>query len=131
MFDGFFDRLKTTQSNDDFQSMRKYVRRDGDACICLIEGIPYPVENWSIGGAFIRTDNRSFDLHQHAKITMKFKIRGRMVNIPLTANVVRKSPKGVAIQFTDVCDTAKRAFQNVINDVITMQFADSQTEIAS
>ena len=122
--------FKTSHSNDDGSIKRKHERRGGDRCVCLLSNMPYPVEDWSMGGVRLTADSRVFTVGQSVDLTMKFKIRGEMINIPVTGTVVRRTSNGIAVKYDASAENVKHAFQNIISDVITMQFADSQSNFA-
>lgn len=127
MLSGF----QTAPSNDDNIQKRKHTRRVGDKCVCLVDNMPYPIENWSMGGVLLRADSRSFQIGQEVSLVMKFKVRGEMVNIPVQGEVVRRTSDGVAFRFKNISSSVRHAFQNIISDVITLQFVDSQANLAS
>lgn len=130
MLSSVLSSLRYKPSNDMGELRRKHVRRDGDKCVCLIDNMPYPVENWSLGGVYIRADGRMFTVDQTVKMVLKFKVRGEMVSIPLDARVVRRGQNGVAVKFENVGTAMRHALQNIISDVITLQFAESQSGLA-
>ena len=114
------------QSNDPYASNRKHPRRSGDYAMCVINGQPYPIENWSMGGAFVFADGRLFSVGDGMDITLRFKIRGQIINIKHHGVVVRKAKDGIAVQFDPLTQNTHHKMQNIVSDVITAQFADSQ-----
>ena len=50
-----------------------------------------PVQDWSAGGMQITADERVFAIGQECVFTMKFKLRGEMMEIDHKAKVIRKS----------------------------------------
>lgn len=126
MFSAFIHDLTTQSVNDEFASRRQHPRRRADHCVCMIDDVIYPVENWSFGGVLIHAHGRTFDQDGDVDITLKFKIGDRIVNVTHQGHVIRKSGHKVAFQFLPLTKDLRKAFQNVINDLVTGTFAESQ-----
>ncbi|MBK6896937.1 MAG: PilZ domain-containing protein [Alphaproteobacteria bacterium] len=125
MFGKFFSRFTSTDEDDD-SSRRQFARRSGDHCVTVINGKIYPVENWSLGGFMINADDRMFGVADAFDVTMKFKLRNAILDIPHSATVVRKSHNRVALQFKPMAKAIKDNFQQVVDDALSQGFADSQ-----
>lgn len=128
MFANIFSSLKAENNNSEFSARRKYTRRTSDQCISVINGQSFPVENWSLGGLVIQGDERTFGLNDHIPITMKFKLSQKIIDIPHTARVVRKSRNKIAFEFAPLNRAIQNNFQTVIDDYVASQFAASQTQ---
>lgn len=126
MFASLLSAVKTQPKNDQIASKRRYPRRETDKCVSMINGKIYPVENWSMGGVLIQGDSRPFGVDNEIDVVLKFKLRDDMMDIPHRARVVRKSKDKVAFEFLPISDQIKNSFQNVIDDFVAGQFADSQ-----
>ncbi|MCB1682714.1 MAG: PilZ domain-containing protein [Rhodospirillales bacterium] len=125
MFGKIFSSFKSKDETDD-QSRRQFARRNGDHCVSVINGKIYPVENWSMGGFLIAADDRLFGVTDAFDVTMKFKLRNSILDIPHSAMVVRKSHNRVALEFKPMTKAIKSHFQQVVDDVISQGFVDSQ-----
>lgn len=130
MFGKFFSSSKTDnedapEKNQD-HARRKHPRRSSDSCVSVIGGKVYPVENWSYGGLLVRADDRLFGVNEEMDITVKFKLRDDVLDIPHKAKIVRKAPNKIALQFTPVSKKIQNAFDRVIDDFVAKSFVDSQ-----
>ncbi len=105
---------------------RHHDRRSVDHCVGVISGKTYPVENWSPGGLMIYGDSRSFSINEEVDVSLKFRLRSDVLDIPHKAKVVRKSHDKVAFQFLPLTAQIKRNFQSVVDDHLAGEFADSQ-----
>lgn len=126
MFGKLFSSLKNAGDTPSAQVRRRFSRRDCDKCVTVIGGKTYPVENWSLGGLLIHGDSRPFGIDNEIGVTMKFKLRDDIIDVPHKARVVRKSQDKVAFEFLPLTDQIHRSFQNVVDDHVAAQFADSQ-----
>ncbi len=89
-------------------------------------GGTFPVENWSFGGILLAADERMFSAGQNIEMTLKFKLRSTIVDISVHGAVVRKSPGRIGIQFEPLTQTIRRNFQQVVDDHVAGEFANSQ-----
>ena len=126
MFMQVFKTLKQEKSNDSVRSKRKSPRREIDTCVAVIDGITYPVENWSMGGMLIHADERFFAVDQTMPITVKFKLRNKIKSVSHRGRIVRKTNGMIAIAFEKLTVKTKRGFQRVIDDYVAREFANSQ-----
>lgn len=127
MFGSLLSVMTTAKDTaDSIISRRQHIRRHSDACVCDINGKTYPVLNWSLGGIQITADDRLFGIGQDVPVTLKFKIRSAITEVTHNARVVRKNPGKVAFQFEPLTRQARNAFQNIIDDTMASEFADSQ-----
>ena len=109
------------------KSQRIHPRRGGDKCVTLIDGKMYPIENWSSGGMLIAADERLFAVEQDCDVTLKFKLRDEMIDIPHKATVVRKSANKIGMQFAPLNKKIHSEFQKVVDDFVSQRFVDSQS----
>ena len=128
MFGRIFSSLKADNNNEPAAARRKYTRRDCDHCVTVINGKTYPVENWSLGGVLIHSDERQFGLNDEIAMTMRFKLREDILDVPHAAQVIRKAHDKVAFQFKPLTQKIRGNFQNVVDDFVASQFADSQRQ---
>ncbi|MCB9982442.1 MAG: PilZ domain-containing protein [Rhodospirillales bacterium] len=128
MFSRLFSLLKADNNNEPATVRRRHTRRDCDRCVTVIDGQTYPVENWSLGGVLIHSDERKFGLDDVINMTMRFKLRDEVVDVPHTARVVRKTKNKVAFQFKPLTQQIRSNFQNVVDDHVASQFAASQSQ---
>jgi hypothetical protein len=108
------------------ENRRSVPRRKGDNCVAMIDGTTYPVQNWSEGGMMIQADERLFSMAAPVETTVKFRLGGRIVDIPLRGHVIRKTRDRLSIQFDAFNREIQKKFQHVIDDYITREFIDSQ-----
>ena len=114
-------RLKKTDSNDTTQFRRLYERRVVDTCVGQIGETVYPVENWCEGGVLLGGDSRFLGFHEVYPITLKFRLRDRVLNIRHPARVIRKAGDRTAMQFIPLTAEVRRAFRQVIDDMVAAQ----------
>jgi hypothetical protein len=126
MLDKIIGSLIGDNSRAPVKSKREHPRRAGDQCVSIVNGKMYPVENWSTGGVLIAGDERLFGVNDDCDITMKFKLRGEVLDIPHVAKVIRKSAGHVALQFQPLTQNVQSGFQKVVDDVLAQSFSDSQ-----
>ena len=127
MFGNILSTMTTAQDTSDaIASRRKHVRRYSDHCICEIDGKAHPVLNWSLGGVQVTADDRLFGTGQDAEIVLKFKIRSSIIEVAHKAQVVRKSAGKIALQFEPLTRKARNQFQNILDDYMANEFANSQ-----
>lgn len=105
---------------------RLYERRATDTCVAQVEHAVYPVENWSQGGVLLGGDNRYLGIGQECDVTLKFKLRDRILDIQHPARVVRKAGDNTAFQFKPLTREVRKAFTDVIDDLVASGFANSQ-----
>lgn len=105
---------------------RRHQRRNSDHCVGVIEGKTYPVENWSPGGVLIYGDSRPFGLNDEIDVTIKFRLRNDVIDVPHKAKVIRKSYDKVAFEFFPLTQQIKKSFQTVVDDFLAAEFAESQ-----
>jgi hypothetical protein len=108
------------------QARRQHERRAIDTCVTEIEDRVYPVENWSHGGVLISGDSRYIGNDNVYDVTLRFKLRDRVLNVKQPARVVRQAGHKTAFQFMPLAEGTHKAFQQVIDDMVAGQFANSQ-----
>ncbi len=118
------------ETGKDNKTRRLHRRRDADRCVTAIRGKDYPIMNWSPGGLLVFGDGRPFALNDEVDITLKFRIRDSVVNVPHKAKIIRKAYDKVALKFFPLSQQVKKLFQSVIDDHIAAAFAESQLSYA-
>ncbi|MCB1531736.1 MAG: PilZ domain-containing protein [Alphaproteobacteria bacterium] len=126
MFSALLEAVKSQPENDQFVSKRRHPRRETDRCVVKINGKVHPVRDWSMGGFLAQADSRPFGIDNEIEMTLMFKLREKMLEIPHKARVVRKGKETVAFEFLPIDTQIKTMFQNVVDDFVAGQFADSQ-----
>jgi len=129
MFGQLFANLKADNNNEPAAARRRYTRRDMDRCVTVINGKTYPVENWSLGGVCIMSDEREFGVNDEIDLTVKFKLRDEIMDIPHAGRVVRKGNNKVAFEFKPLTRSTRSMLQNVVDDYVASQFAASQSQL--
>jgi hypothetical protein len=112
--------------SNDSESRRVSPRRSADNCVTVIDGKAYPVQNWSDGGMLIQADDRLFSVNAPVEMTMKFRLAGKILDIPHRGQIVRKTRDRLAIQFAPLSQDVSRKFKQVIDDYVTREFVESQ-----
>ncbi len=130
MFKRLFSSLRADNNNDPQNDAvrRQFERRDCDKCVTVINGKTYPVENWSLGGVLVNADEREFTAKDNVEVTLKFKLRDRVIDVPQDAFIIRKARNKVAVQFKPLTQKTRGDFQNVLDDYVASQFAASQSQ---
>ena len=127
MFSSLIKGLVSEPVNAAVDSRRRYPRRKNDNCVCIINGIPHPVENWSMGGVLVQGDGRLFRDTDQVALTMKFKVGHNIVDIQHDATVVRKSDGLIAFQFTPLPRNFRQKLHNIIDRFTVNAFSESQS----
>lgn len=126
MLQTLLSSLRSMSSNDTETTRRRTSRRKTDRCVAVIFGQAFPVEDWSPGGLQIAADDRLFSTGQDIDFTIKFKLRNAILDINHRGRIVRKGSQKVAFEFEPLPQTVRRAFQQVIDDQVAREFANSQ-----
>ncbi|MEM7679501.1 MAG: PilZ domain-containing protein [Pseudomonadota bacterium] len=117
MFNALLSYIQKAPQNDEIISRRRSPRRENDACICIVNGMPHPVENWSLGGVLIAADGRFFEERRNHHIILKFRLMRGILEIDLKATAVRVSRNRVAFAFRSLDKAAHNKFQQVIKNI--------------
>lgn len=126
MLQALLATLRSRSSNDQTSTRRSHPRRDQDRCVVVIMGRTFPVENWSVGGLLLTADDRLFSVGNNVELTLKFKLRNTILDISHSGNVIRKGNNRIALQFDPVTQAVRKTFQQVIDDYVAREFAQSQ-----
>lgn len=126
MLGNFLAHKKTETDSVKSKVKRAHARRGEDRCVSILNGQMHPVENWSSGGMLITADERLFAMGQDCIFTLKFKLRGEVLEIDHKAKVIRKAPNKIALQYLPLTKTVQQGFQKVVDDYVAQRFADSQ-----
>jgi hypothetical protein len=126
MFETLLAKLKGESASAAETMRRRFERRNSDHCVSVISGKTYPVENWSPGGVLIYGDSRSFAVKDEVDVTLKFRLRNEVIDVPHKAKVIRKSYDKVAFEFFPLTQQIKKSFQSVVDDYMAAEFAESQ-----
>lgn len=126
MLQTLLSALRHNTSNDEVVTRRSFPRRTGDSCVSVIMGRTFPVTDWSPGGVLITADDRLFSDGQDIEVKLKFRLRNTIVDIDHRGHVVRKAQNKVAFQFDPLPQKTQRLFQQVVDDSVAQEFANSQ-----
>ena len=126
MLQTLLSALKANTSNDAQSTRRRNPRREVDRCVAVVHGQTFPIENWSLGGVLLSADERLFSIGREIDLTLKFKLRNTIIDVPIKSHIVRKTRSRVALQFEPMTMTIRRTFQQVIDDHAAREFANSQ-----
>ncbi|MBU0800766.1 MAG: PilZ domain-containing protein [Alphaproteobacteria bacterium] len=118
--------LRAQTSNDKTESRRRHPRRECDQCVAVIHGQTFPVQDWSPGGVQITGDERLFSIGRDLDMVLKFKLRNHIVDVPVKGQIVRKGSARVAVCFEPLTQAIRRNFQQVVDDYVAREFANSQ-----
>ncbi|MCB9978564.1 MAG: PilZ domain-containing protein [Rhodospirillales bacterium] len=122
----FLSALRTSATNGAPMSRRRHVRRTSDRCVGVVAGQTYPVENWCPAGVLLSGDERTFGIGQDISVALKFKLRGAFVTVDHRGRIVRKAPGKFALEFAPLTESIRRSFQQVVDDSVANEFAESQ-----
>lgn len=126
MLQTLLSALRNNTSNDEISTRRSFPRRAGDRCVSVIMGRTFPVSDWSPGGLLINADDRLFSAGQDIDVKLKFRLRNTILDIDHHGKVIRKGQSKVAFQFDPLTQSAQRLFQQVVDDSVAQEFANSQ-----
>ncbi len=127
LFETLIASLTGTDDTPEPSTRRKHTRRNCDKCVGEIDGQNFPVENWSMGGALVYADSRLFSMDQEVDITLKFKLRDTILDVAHRARIVRRGFNQIGVEFLPLSRKIQNAFQNVIDDHMAQEFAQSQS----
>ena len=126
MLQKIINAMKSSASNDDDDARRTYERREQDQCIAIIDGVGFPVQNWSKGGLLLSGDDRTFGIDDIKNIIMRFKLTDRVVDVQHKAQVIRKGRDKFVLQFQPLTQNVENQFNNIVDDYVAQEFANSQ-----
>lgn len=126
MLNTILQTLKLKVSNDDQDTRRTNERRESDSCVGIIDGVSYPVHNWSKGGILLTGDDRQFGVNDIKTVTLRFKLADRVVNVLHSGRVLRKGSDKFVIQFAPLTQNIERQFNHIVDDYIAQEFVNSQ-----
>ena len=126
MFTSILETLKSTASNDDQDARREYERREIDSCIGIIDGVSYPILDWSKGGVALSGDDKQFSVNATKTITLRFKLENRIVDVLHSGRILRKGRDKFVLQFAPLTQNIDRQFNHILDDYVAQQFANSQ-----
>lgn len=125
MFGNMVSNLLKRPVNDPLVTKRRHARHNAPGCVSMIGKKLYPVQDWSVGGVLINADGRLFGIDNELDITVKFKLRDDILEIPHRGRVVRKTRDKVAFEFLPLTQTLQTKFQRVIDDLVASGFSES------
>jgi len=126
MFDKLINSLKFTISNDDQDTRRSHQRHDGMRCVAIIDGVTYPIKNWSKGGIMIMGDDRTFGVYDAKDFTLRFKMNNDVIDIEHKGHILRKGRENFILQFAPITQNLDRQFNSILNDFAAQEFMQSQ-----
>ena len=102
--------------NDNISAQRRgFARRSLDTCMVTVNGIPYPVKDWSLSGILFEADTRTFCLNECLPMTLKFHAGGNIASVDVTGHIVRKNARYVATQFDPLSNKTEQALHRIID----------------
>lgn len=117
-------KAKTYDTND--KNRRIAPRREVDQCVGMIDGKNYPVENWSDTGVLFAGNDKLFSIGEAKAIDLKFKLSEKIVTVSHRGKVVRKANNKFAVHFEPLTRDIANKFQQIVDDFVAQEFADSQ-----
>jgi hypothetical protein len=121
MWNKIFKKIETKSNDNQNISRRRFPRRSYDTCVIQVENTTYPVKDWSQCGVLFQADGRNFVQGQNVPVILKFRLLQSVIELPLSAQVVRISASLVALEFQDISDEIADAFDRVIKTSEAMQ----------
>ncbi len=126
MFSNILQSLKNRTSNDDQDARREHTRREADNCIGVIDGVSFPIQNWSKGGVLLTGDDRTFGVNEVKTVTLRFKLADRVIDVLHSGRILRKGRERFVIEFAPLTQNIDRQFNHVLNDYVAQEFVNSQ-----
>ncbi len=126
MFTSLARVLKTRDFENQASNRRIAPRREVDQCVGMIEGKNYPVENWSDTGILFAGNDKLFSIGEPKSIDLKFKLAEKVITVSHRGKIVRKAKNKFAIEFEPLTRDIQNKFQQIVDDFVTQEFADSQ-----
>ena len=114
MLNALLSHFKSRPSAEETECRRSFPRRRHDACICIINGHPYAVENWSMGGVLIRGNARMLKENEDIDITLKFRVHKGVLCIDQPARVLRRSRHKTALIFPVISEENRHQFMHIL-----------------
>jgi hypothetical protein len=108
------------------ENRRSYPRRSCDQCIAEIDGLNYPIEDWSPGGIRLFCDSRTYQVGDTMDLTMKFRLDDRILRVAHNGKIVRKGNDTVSVAFLPAPAEVRHQFQQVMDDFNVRELARSQ-----
>ena len=93
---------------------RAHDRHEEPCCAIRVNGKLHPVQNWSEGGALVTAPEQHFGLGDDVTCQMQFRVDDTVLDVPVSARIVRKATNGIALQFQSVSNVTQDAFQDVL-----------------
>jgi hypothetical protein len=113
---------QSTNDNVDVQR-RRFARRSTDTCLITVNGMPYPVKDWSLSGVLFEADTRTFNAGDTLPMELKFRVGDEMAMVEVTGQVVRKNALYVATQFDELPTKTQQTLHTVIDKSNQLQQA--------
>lgn len=88
-----------------------------DFCVIVVDGMTYPVENWSPSGVLFSADGAMFGLNHTYDFTIKFKLADRIATVSHKASVVRKSKTTVALHYEPLTAEIRQEFMAILDEL--------------
>lgn len=126
MFERLLSGLHAKTANDTSAMRRRFQRYEGKKCEIDVNGKTYPVENWSEGGILFANNDRIFGDGLEIQMSMKFKVCNAVLNLDHKGRVIWKGYNKTALEFAPSTKQTHQIFQQIIDDYVTSEFADSQ-----
>lgn len=127
MLNAILQTLRLRASNDDWDTRREFERRESDQCVAIVDGVAYPVRNWSKGGLLLTGDDRQFSVNEPKTVTIRFKLADRVVDVLHSGQILRKTREKFAIKFAPLTQNIERQFNHIVDDYVAQEFANSQS----
>ena len=105
---------------------RRFPRRVSDTCVVEIADKTYPIKDWSQCGVLIQMDSRAYHAGQKLSMMLKFRTETTIEEIPVQAEIVRKSENLIAFNFINLSAQSKAHFTKIIDEAIAKDFDNSQ-----
>jgi hypothetical protein len=94
--------------------------------VAIIDGVTYPISNWSKGGIVLVGDDRSFGVYDAKDFTLRFKLNDKVVDIDHSGHILRKGRDKFVLQFAPLTQHVERKFNSIIDDYMAQEFLKSQ-----
>lgn len=116
MYERIFQSFLNAGNDNAAPTRRRFPRRANDICVLTIGEHTYPVHDWSQCGVLFEADGRKFITGTETQATLKFRDNDMVIDIPISASVVRSGKNRVAFEFKNITPEIETAFDNIIEN---------------
>ncbi len=110
---------------DTMPNSRAHVRLEGNNMVAYVNGVEFPVIDWSYGGVLIDTNNIPV-IGDKVNLTLRLKHGDDIMTVRHVGSFLRKDSRGVVLQLRPINDKLKKQINLMVDAVLTDSFISSQ-----